>query len=352
MENSSHIFIVGVGRSGTTLMAGLLSANARIAVTPETHFIKRAEESGCLGGSPGDFGKFWKDLTTWSRFVDLGIDPDRCRELIESRGDFRFRAIFQALLDCYRENHGKPRIGEKTPGHWRYVDTLLSWYPSSKIIFMQRDPRAVVASQLKTPWMKISPRSLTGGVFCQTRGSQIGWLARFWAECHHHAAPRWSDDRRVLLVTYEHLVKDAESTLRQVCEFVGEDFDPGMLNRNPSAESAIPRGSEEAGNAVWKQWLQDHHEKASQPVSPASLEKWRSELSESEVALIEGICSHGMRERDYPLMMPPWRRQIGKTCSIVEAAFGKAERGGRSAVRGLKKGFRSTTTCTVKGSTT
>ena len=333
-------------------MAGLLSAHPRIAVTPETHFIKRAEKIGRLSGSPPNYAKFWNDLTTWSRFLDLGIDPERCHELIVSRGDLRFRAIFQSLLDLYGQKHGKSRVGEKTPGHWRYIDTLLSWYPSSKIIFMQRDPRAVAASQLKTPWVKISPRSLSGGIFYQTRSSQIGWLARFWAECHHQVAPQWIDDPRVLLVTYEQLVNDSESTLRHVCDFVDEDFDPSMLNRKPIAESAIPPGSEEAGNALWKQWLHDHHDKANQPVSQASLEKWKNELSESEVALIEGICSQGMVERDYPLMMPPWRRQIGKTCSTVESVFGKAEHVGHSAVRSLKKGLGGTTSDPVKESAT
>lgn len=350
-EKASYIFIVGVGRSGTTLMAGLLSAHPQIAVTPETHFIKRAEANGRLDGSPQDFGKFWEDLTVWSRFADLEIDPGRCRGLIEERSDFRFRAIFQALLDSYREKQGKPLVGEKTPGHWRYLDTLLSWYPSAKVIFMQRDPRAVIASQLKTPWMKIRPRSLSGGVFCQTRSSQIGWLARFWAECHHHASPQWTDDPQVLSVTYEQLVKDAESTLRQVCDFLGEDFDSGMLNRISVAASAVPPGSEQAGNAVWRQWLQEHHEKACQPVSQASLEKWKGELSKPEVALIEGICLPGMRARGYPLMMPPWRRQVGKKRATVEAAFGKAEHGGRSAVRSLKKALGGGCPDAAKGST-
>lgn len=333
-------------------MSGLLSGHPRIAVAPETHFIKRAEESGCLEASPENFVKFWEELTAWSRFLDLEIDPDRCREIIEEHGDFRFRAIFQALLNTYREKLGKSRVGEKTPGHWRYLDTLLSWYPSAKIIFMQRDPRAVVASQLKTPWVKISPRSLSGGVFFRTRSSQIGSLARFWADCHHHAAPQWIDDPQVLLVTYEQLVKDAESTMRQVCDFVGENFDTGMLNRKPVVEAAIPRGSKEAGNAVWKQWLQDHHDKANQPVSQASLEKWKSELSESEVALIEGVCLQGMREQSYPLSMPPWRRQIGKTSAAMEFSLGNAERGGRSAVRKLRKGFMGTTVDSEKGGTT
>ncbi len=40
-------------------------------------------------------------------------------------------------------------LGEKTPTHYKYVPTLLEWYPEAKIIHTFRDPRAILVSQLK-----------------------------------------------------------------------------------------------------------------------------------------------------------------------------------------------------------
>ena len=44
-ENISRpVFIVGPGRSGTTLLRSLLSAHSRITVTPETHVLARVRQ--------------------------------------------------------------------------------------------------------------------------------------------------------------------------------------------------------------------------------------------------------------------------------------------------------------------
>lgn len=86
------IFIVGAGRSGTTLIRSLLSAHSRIAVTPETHFLKVAQQNGGLrDGAPAHFEAFWRGFSQSQRFKDLGVSPERCRTYIRifSRAGWR-----------------------------------------------------------------------------------------------------------------------------------------------------------------------------------------------------------------------------------------------------------------------
>lgn len=43
-------------------------------------------------------------------------------------------------------------MGGEDTGHFAYLDTLLTWYPQEKVLYLIRDSRAVVASVKNTPW--------------------------------------------------------------------------------------------------------------------------------------------------------------------------------------------------------
>ncbi|CAN5320167.1 hypothetical protein BH23BAC3_BH23BAC3_32940 [soil metagenome] len=101
--SEAPIFIVGPGRSGTTLMRKMISAHSRISITPETHFMKRVDKRGDINGSPKDFDAFWEEYTSWIRFTYLDIDPDYCLRLIDESGERSFKNIFQAVITAYKE---------------------------------------------------------------------------------------------------------------------------------------------------------------------------------------------------------------------------------------------------------
>lgn len=134
------IFIMGPGRSGTTLVRSMLSAHSRIAITPETHFMQWVDQREDVRTAPNNFASFWSKYTAWVRFADLGVDAGRCLELIDLQGERNFENIFRAVLAAYMERTGKPRVGEKSPSHVRYIGTLLNWFPEARILVMLRDP--------------------------------------------------------------------------------------------------------------------------------------------------------------------------------------------------------------------
>lgn len=339
MDTAHHspIFVVGVGRSGTTLLSALLSNHARIAITPETHFLRRADLRGPLDGGPPDFDAFWDEYTQWCRFRDLEIDPAFCRRLIDASGDRTFRSIFATALEAYRQKEGKARVGEKTPRHRAYARTLLRWFPRARIVVIQRDPRAVVASQLKCPWVSIRQPSLRKGVFLHSRTSQIVFYARNWAQAFESDVPGFIDDRRAMLVRYETLVNEPEPTLRRICAFLGEQYKPQMLDpRSPAGAARTPTASADRYGSNWNSWLSDHHTRARRPVSTNSISKWKGELSASEVAIIEGFCHQGMRAAGYPLTIPSWRRNAGRVRGVAEQTCQSVERRARSAVSRLR----------------
>ncbi len=146
-------FIVGSGRSGTTLMRSLLSSHSRLAVTPETRFLKSCLRLGgvSLDDQPRDYREFWAAYCRTPRFAALGVTPGHCEGYFPQDRDPGFADMFAALLRAFLDKSGKQRVGEKTPSHLHHAGWLFARFPQARMIAMRRDPRAMIASLLQTP---------------------------------------------------------------------------------------------------------------------------------------------------------------------------------------------------------
>ena len=297
--DETPFFIVGSGRSGTTLVRSLLDAHPALAVTPETHYLKRAfREGAARQPAPDDFPAFWRDLTAWSRFQDARLDADAVLARVEAGGERSFRAVFAAMLHEYAAAHGKRRAGEKTPGHYRYLPTIFAWFPGARVLVLRRDPRDVVASHLRSPWVtgEIRPGRLRAPLVRRLRLFHVAERATLWREANGPFLGGADGDPRMHVVRYERLVRDPEGEVARICAFLGEAFDPAMLAPRAEDQATPPAGAADPG---WRDWAARHHARAGASVSDGSIGRWREALSASEAALVEAICGAGMRHHGY-----------------------------------------------------
>jgi hypothetical protein len=330
------VFVVGPGRSGTTLLRTLLSAHSRMAVAPETHFLEWVDAKYDPRKAPRDFETFWSWYTSWTRFRDLGVSPERCRELIEQQEDRTFQSIFRASLTAFGERTGKARVGEKTPGHVHYLSLLFEWFPEAQILITQRDPRAVIASALKTPFSqgRMKPPSLRQGIFTANRVHEtVHWIDD-WRAIYEKVVPAWVEDPRVFLVSYERLVTDTEATMHAVCDFLEEPFEPEMIGSHTRAQVPTPSG--EMRVPEHEKWRREHLAKTTQPVSADSMGKWAKELSRREVAMIEGACWKGMQALGYLPTTSPVTQGAGRVLTDAARVAARAENEARSAYREVR----------------
>ncbi len=250
------VFVVGVSRSGTTLMRSILEGSSLIAVCNENHFL------GHLVGSEGvrqqlrsRFGNgrddetarhivdfLYGDLLKGSRlrrasrqwtWTTRHVPRDEMlrRFLATDRSD---RALFDLLLRTYAELRGKTIIGEKTPAHVRYVDTLLSWYPRGKIIHLVRDPRGIYVSEVRRrrrtttslPYRllrRLGPL-LAPFVAVQTSAAWVESISLLERNSRRHRDS-------YLRVKFEDLVGEPEEEVRRISEFLGVPFEQPMVDR-------------------------------------------------------------------------------------------------------------------------
>lgn len=253
---AGYIFIVGLSRSGTTLMRNILNQSDWIAISRENHFL------GHLIGAEGMRQKFRKfgdlsddenvhklvdhlysggsERSSWFRrasshwrWITRRIDRQEfTQKLLET--DRSERAFFILLMQLFADKKRKPIMGEKTPAHFRYVETLLNWFPEAKIIHMMRDPRGIFVSEWRRrqseaqsfPYQQLKrlPNLMKLIILLQTT---ITWRegARSCRENQRKYPLNYYTQR------FEDLVSSPEMQVKELCAFIGVPFQPAMLEQ-------------------------------------------------------------------------------------------------------------------------
>jgi hypothetical protein len=250
-----YVFVVGLSRSGTTLMRRLLNSAPDVAIGPESHYLGHLVPGFAVRDRLAKIDRNGDAARDAQRVAELLYDrmpkesgarqPSRLwtwlvrvvprEELVERLGATGTddRSVFATVVDLYGERKGARVRGEKTPAHLRHVPILLRWFPSGRVLHMVRDPRAVFVSELRR-----QRRSTTGpyGLIRHVPGllefTLLVQTVLTWVEATARAS-RYTMryPARYRTVRFEDLVREPETTLRGICDFVGIPFDADMIAR-------------------------------------------------------------------------------------------------------------------------
>ena len=260
---SRLFFVVGCPRSGTSLTQHMLSMHSDISIPPETYFFEIANRTFGLDYSFESDARFERVLSRFlkdRRYCEFDFDIARFETL--ARGAERtWPGLFLAFGEAWREQHGVPIFGEKSPQHYLHVDRLASWYPKAKFIYLMRDPRATTLSYAKQ-------KRIMKNVY---RGMSL-WLR---AEESWVMAEQSLGSERVMKVHYEELVHDPEKVMREISEFLGVEFQPDMLEQHLRETSGfLPvEGS--------------YMENTAKPIFTDSIGAWAEEASDQFIQIVE-----------------------------------------------------------------
>jgi hypothetical protein len=296
------VFVVGASRSGTTLMRHLLELSDRIALAAESHFLghlRRSEGARYYFRRAGDLkadetmrritdllysGEFqrrsrWRELSPFWRWLIATVPRAETEQrLLAAERDER--GLFVAFLRTYADAKGRPIIGEKTPAHLAYVDTLLEWFPDGRVVHMIRDPRAVYVSDLRRrrkrltrpySWFARVPGLLAVVILLQTGLVWRGAVVR-----HTTYARRYPDN--YTLVRFEDLVRQPDVTLAALYAFLGV-----ALPANPTDVAVTSRGFSEGEHGL----------------DAAAADRWRKHIGRVPQRFLELVLRGPMRRIGY-----------------------------------------------------
>jgi len=280
-------FVVGVGRSGTTLLRLMLDAHPELTIPPETGFIPDLIEAAKADGATPE--SVLGAVTSHRKWGDFPMSEAELLERWASLDRLRPRGAVRAFYELYAEHQGKPRWGDKTPGYTMHMGPIANTLPEARFVHVIRDGRAVALSRMRT--LALRPK-------------EISKVAQRWQKRLRKARKKGRRLDHYLELRYEELVRDPEPILRQVCEFIELDWDPALLDYHrrseerlaeldrdiPAWEGKLPR-SAESRMAL--------HQQTTKPLDPARIDRWRTELSEEEIETFEREAGDLLAELGY-----------------------------------------------------
>ncbi len=253
-HEKSPVFVVGEWRSGTTLMRVMLDSHKNICCGPETQFIVQ----------PGleEFHNTFTDRWFF-RIKEFGYQKDIVDKMIA--------AMIDEFFTTYQLQKGKKRWADKTPQGVLKLDYLLRLFPRAQFIHMIRDGRDVACSAMKKKW---GPKTIEDA-------------AHHWILCIEKAkAFSQKHPEKIFEVRYETLVHTPEQIMREVLRFLGEPWDPHVLNHH-STNHDLALG------------LESSAEQVQQAVYTSSIGIWKKELPEKDRDLFHSIAGRTLQELDY-----------------------------------------------------
>jgi Sulfotransferase family len=313
-------FIVGCGRSGTTLVRAILDSHPELAVVHESRFIPsmlsdrdRLERDGGL-----DLDRFVEDLfsrrTVASRVDTWDVGREELRAELEAARPGDVPSAIRVVYRAYADRRGKPLYGDKTPGYVRWIDVIGEAFPEARFVHVVRDGRDVALALREVDF---GPADLVQAAHTWRR-KVLG--AR--------QAGQGLGPERYLELRYEDLVRDPESTARTLCSFLDLDYVAGLVE--PGAPAASD-GLDGLGR-------QQHHASLARPITPG-LRDWRKQMAPSDARRYEEVAADALMEYGYEVSVTRasgprhWAATTARVARGRMIAYRRARRRSRSGGR-------------------
>lgn len=257
------IFIIGGGRSGTTLARYILNAHPNIYIAEEIAY------HSWMGMLKGNFEKRLNNYFRTFSYIWLRQDPHRVLEQLPTPlTRAHFGLAYAKILKLKAAQYGRRRWGEKNPLLTTQINRLYDDFPDARIINVIRDPRANVYSHSTMPW---SAPSLI--------------ISNFLASLNYKIVKKHGD--RILNIKLEDLIADPRKAIATILDFVEEPWSDRLLDhaKYTLKDEGIPFP-----------WLSE----AARSRKSKS-KRWSDGLSPAWIRMIESANREQMERFGYPI---------------------------------------------------
>jgi hypothetical protein len=277
-EPAPPLIVLGVGRSGTTLLRVMLDRNSELAIPDESFFVLQLAHRH---PRRPHVDAFFDDLRRLPRLREWGLTPEDVRSRL--RDGMTTGEAVAAIFETYAEQAGKPRWGDKTPLYMQHLPLLERLFGDALWLHLVRDGRDAALSFLALP------PGFSGRTWAQPR-SVAQFAARWRVEIEGARALGRRVGARYLELRYEELVTEPERELRRICEFASLPWEPEMLAYPGTIDvSKLPE-----------------HQRLAQPPTPG-VRNWRDEMRREDALAFEQVAGDVLRDSGYELLDPAGR---------------------------------------------
>jgi hypothetical protein len=247
------VFIMGMPRSGTTLLQTILCNSGIYFPMPETHFFSRVT---C--GLPRS------DFSVEERKQIRRVLIKKARIEVDKEFPYQLHSkkeIFEYLIGVYNTNK-KNTFLEKTPRHVFFYSEILEYYPDATFICMIREPKNVVSSILKIP---------------TKRKKSVITVALLYNKISN-AILNIRSMSNVLVIKYEDLTDQTNISVRTICEFLNIPHDFKLVDSVAAPPEIV------SVHEAWKNRNVDLHN-----IQKNDPDRWQETLNKSQANMVNFI---------------------------------------------------------------
>ena len=287
-------FIVGVPRSGTTLLRLMLDASSELAIPGETHFlpdlIHQWREMGRDAVPDDERRRAALELITGHpRWQELDIEAGALEEQLMKPASLDVGDVVRAPFLVHARTRGKMRWGDKTPPYITKMRRIQRAVPEAVFIHVIRDGRDVALSWGEVSWGVDDVAEAAGK-----------WMRRIGI-ARRDASELRAD--RYFEVRYEDLVADPERALRRLATAIDLPWEDGMLDYHQGAEERMAPSMHELHSARGRTITADQKERqwalVSEPPRMDRVSRWRREMNAGDRRAFEAVAGEMLATLGY-----------------------------------------------------
>jgi tetratricopeptide (TPR) repeat protein len=223
------IFIVGLPRSGSTLLEQILASHSCVEGTQELANVQQ--------------------MVHVLRGREPELQESRYPQVLTDLSGAQFAALGDQYLADTRiyRTPGVAHFIDKMPNNFRHLGLIHLMLPNARIIDARREPMACCFSNLKQLFAK-------GQEFTYS----IEDIARYY-RTYLDLMRHWDQvlPGRVLRIVHEDVVEDLEGTVRRMLEFCGLEFEPQCIEFHKTERSVRTASSEQVRQPLYREGM-DH----------------------------------------------------------------------------------------------
>lgn len=312
-KSISHIkiaFIVCMGRSGSTLLQHVLDSHPQIVSPLESRFVLQLKSDYQYTTHWNDrvISRFIKDLYTNHMFVWYWkVEKETLKSLFDTYAVDSFADACKIVYLSYQPlpvKNDVHLIVDKNPVHSLFIPELKAIFSQADFIYLYRDPRAVIRSQKKALKKKNTVRLATQWNLMNTAIIQ-------------NCSP-------VHKINYEAFTENPETEIKSLFEKLDLTFKPEVLhNQEQFSQKAQSQGSFLSYSA---------HQNVLTPINNKHQEKWKKDLSQEDIEIIETLCfdkasALGYKFQKHELQpfiyakVKKWKKRQTNWCNVLKTWY-------------------------------